>query len=240
MPEGAFEHDGRMVPAHLLHGWSAAQVRAAEQPLLDAGVPLMARAARGLAAVVRELLADRGGSRLLVLAGSGSNGGDALLAAAELVEDGCTATVVALGGRIHEVGLRAALAAGAERLDGAEPAAVAAAAARSDAVLDGILGTGARGGLRSPAREAVRAMLPVLESATGPAVVAVDLPSGVDPDDGSVSPPVLPAATTVTFGAMKAGLLLPPGRDLAGAVRLIDIGLGPALARQRPLLRASR
>jgi NAD(P)H-hydrate epimerase len=41
---------------------------------------------------------------------------------------------------------------------------------------------------------------------------------------------------TVTFGAVKAGLLLPPGRDLAGAVHLIDIGLGPALRGVRPLV----
>ena len=51
---------------------------------------------------------------------------------------------------------------------------------------------------------------------------------------------MLPADVTVTFGAVKAGLLLPPGRELAGAVRLVDIGLGPALARVRPLVAAPR
>jgi NAD(P)H-hydrate epimerase len=64
----------------------------------------------------------------------------------------------------------------------------------------------------------------------------VDLPSGVDPDDGSVSPPLLPAHTTVTFGAVKAGLLLPPGRSSAGRLRLVDIGLGPALEGVVPLV----
>jgi hypothetical protein len=48
---------------------------------------------------------------------------------------------------------------------------------------------------------------------------------------------VLPALITVTFGAVKAGLLLPPGRDLAGTVRLVDIGLGPRLADVEPLVR---
>jgi NAD(P)H-hydrate repair Nnr-like enzyme with NAD(P)H-hydrate epimerase domain len=68
-------------------------------------------------------------------------------------------------------------------------------------------------------------------------VVAVDLPSGVDPDTGAVRPPLLRADRTVTFGANKAGLLLPPGRSVAGRVRVVDIGLGPVLAGALPLVR---
>lgn len=232
-----------MTPRHLAAGYSAAQIRAAERPLLDAGVPLMARASSGLADVVREVLAGRPGSagRLLVLVGSGSNGGDALFAAAQLVADGCSAVVVPLGSRMHEAGLAAAVAAGAAVLDPVRPDEVARIAAGCDVVLDGVLGTGAAASpaLRSPAKEVVEALIPVV-AANGPTVVAVDLPSGVGADDGSAPGPVLPAAVTVTFGAVKAGLLLPPGRDLAGDVRLIDIGLGPALGDVRPLVPASR
>ena len=229
-----------MTPRHLSAGFSAAQVREAERPLLEQGVPLMARAAAGLACVVREVLAERPGSdgRLLVLAGSGSNGGDALFAAAELVADGCTAVVVPLGARIHEAGLAAALAAGAEVLLDPQPAAVAAVARAADVVLDGVLGTGAASSpaLRTPAKEVVEALIPVVATEGGPAVVAVDLPSGVGADDGAAPGPVLPADTTVTFGAVKAGLLLPPGRGLAGRIRLVDIGLGPALRGVRPIV----
>jgi hydroxyethylthiazole kinase-like uncharacterized protein yjeF len=134
---------------------------------------------------------------------------------------------------VHGAGLRAAERAGAQVLaPDASARVIAAEAARADLVLDGVLGTGARGGLRSPAKEVVAR---ILESGRGrAAVVAVDLPSGVDPDDGRVSPPVLVAHTTVTFGAVKAGLLLPQGRSVAGRVRLIDIGLGPALEGARP------
>jgi hydroxyethylthiazole kinase-like uncharacterized protein yjeF len=239
VPDRGFEHDGVMSPRHLSAGYSAAQIREAERPLLDAGVPLMARAAAGLASVVREVLAARpsGSGRLLVLVGSGSNGGDALLAAAELLGDGCTAVVVPLGGRIHEAGLTAAVAAGAEVLHPVDPEAVALIAAGADAVLDGVLGTGAASSpaLRSPAREVVEGLLPVV-GGDGPVVVAVDLPSGVGADDGAAPGPVLPAAVTVTFGAVKAGLLLPPGRDLAGSVHLVDIGLGPGLRGLRPLV----
>jgi hydroxyethylthiazole kinase-like uncharacterized protein yjeF len=228
-----------MTPRHLSAGFSADQVREAERPLLERGVPLMARAAAGLAGVVREVLAARpaGQGRLLVLAGSGSNGGDALLAAAELIADGCTAVVVPLAGRMHEAGLAAATGAGATLFDAPDPAAVAGLAAAADVVLDGILGTGAAAtpALRSPAREVVEALRPIV-GGDGPAVVAVDLPSGVGADDGSAPGPVLPATVTVTFGAMKAGLLLPPGRDLAGRVHLVDIGLGPGLRGVRPLV----
>jgi hydroxyethylthiazole kinase-like uncharacterized protein yjeF len=243
VPDGGFEHDGRMTPRHLHAGYSADQVREAERPLLERGVPLMARAAAGLAGVVREELAARpaGEGRLLVLVGSGSNGGDALLATADLLADGCAAVIVPLGARIHEAGLAAATGAGATVLPDSLPDEVARLAAASDVVLDGVLGTGAAAtpALRSPAREVVEALLPVVGGA-GPAVVAVDLPSGVGADDGSAPGPVLPATVTVTFGAMKAGLLLPPGRDLAGRVRLIDIGLGPGLRGVRPLLPSGR
>jgi hydroxyethylthiazole kinase-like uncharacterized protein yjeF len=219
-------------------GWTADQVRAAERPLLDAGRPLMARASEGLAAEAQRVLEATGRrtGRVLVLAGSGSNGGDALLAAALLVAAGSTAVVARLGRRVHGPGLRAAERAGARVLPpDATAGAIAAEAAAADLVLDGVLGTGARGGVRAPARQVVAT---ILERGRGRAVVvAVDLPSGVDPDDGRVVPPFLRAHTTVTFGATKAGLLLPPGRAGAGRVRLVDIGLGPALEGVEPVVR---
>jgi hydroxyethylthiazole kinase-like uncharacterized protein yjeF len=228
------QHDGMTID--LRDGWTADQVRAAERPFLEAGVPLMSRAAAGLAAQCERVLATRGRrtGRVLVLAGSGSNGGDALLAAALLLDRGSAAVVARLRRRVHGPGLRAAERAGARVLPiDAGPGVVAAEAAAADLVLDGLLGTGARGGLRSPGREAVLRIL----DAGPPTVVAVDLPSGVDPDDGRLSAPVLPARVTVTFGAVKAGLLLPPGRGVAGELRLVDIGLGPALEGATPAVR---
>jgi NAD(P)H-hydrate epimerase len=206
-------------------GYTAAQVRAAEQPLLDAGVPLMRHAAAALAAELRGL-APR---RVLVLVGSGDNGGDALFAAAELAAEGVSVDLVATDSRHHADGAAAAVAAGARWVDAADVARLAAAA---DLVLDGILGTGTSGspGLRGVARDIVAAILPVLEERESPRVVAVDIPSGIGPDDGAVpDPTVLPADLTVTFGAVKAGLLLEPGSRYAGRVVLVDLGLGPHL-----------
>ncbi len=203
-----------------MHAYTAGQIRAAEKPLLDAGIPLMARAAAGLAAILRRMLAETPGP-VLVIAGSGDNGGDALFAAAELAASGETVWIVPVGSRIHEEGRDRAVDAGAREAD----PAVAAELARSAAiVVDGILGIGSAGhpALRDTAREVVAALRPL-----HPRVVAVDLPSGIDPDTGAVpDPEVLTAEVTVTFGAVKAGLLLEPGAGYAGRVELVDIGLG--------------
>ncbi len=219
-------------------GYSAAQVRAAEKPLLDAGAPLMARASAGLAGELRTLLAssDRDGP-VVVLLGPGDNGGDALFASAMLAADGARVVLIRTGTRVHEAGLAAALAAGAVE---AGPDASAGLAATAAIIVDGILGTGTGPdpALRGTARDVVLGLLPLLGHQGSPAVVAVDLPSGIDPDDGTVpDPAVLPADVTVTFGALKAGLLLEPARSLAGRVILIDIGLGPQLDGVEPVLR---
>jgi hydroxyethylthiazole kinase-like uncharacterized protein yjeF len=218
--------------------YSAAQVRAAEKPLLDAGVPLMARAAAGLARELRSLLeSSHRGDRIVVLVGSGDNGGDALHASAELAAEGADVVLVRTGSRVHEQGWAAASSAGAVE---AAPDAAPARAGDAAIVVDGILGTGtgANPALRGAARDLVLALLPVLGRDDSPVVVAVDLPSGIGPDDGAVpDPAVLPADVTVTFGALKAGLLLEPARSLAGRVILIDIGLEPQLDGIEPVLR---
>ena len=91
-------------------GYSAAAIRAAEAPLLDAGrgLALMRTAAAGLAAECRSVLRDaRGGvsgARVVVLAGAGNNGGDALFAGAGLRRRGAHVTVVDVLGRLHAEG----------------------------------------------------------------------------------------------------------------------------------------
>jgi NAD(P)H-hydrate epimerase len=207
-------------------GYSAAQVRTAEVPLLAAGEPLMLRAAAGLEAAVARLVAAP--ARILLIVGSGDNGGDALFAGAGLARRGNTVSILATGDRMHEAALTAALAAGAHVVD--HPV-------ESDVVVDGILGTGTSSdpALRGRAREIVDALLGTARRENAPLVVAVDLPSGIHPDTGEVNGPVLPADVTVTFGAIKAGLLLEPAKSLAGRIELIDLGLD--LSEVEPLVR---
>ncbi|GAB3795554.1 hypothetical protein GCM10028798_04530 [Humibacter antri] len=253
----------------MIRGYSAEQIRAAEAPHLAAGEPLMAIAATGLAEVIRNELGSMGvpdaDARVLLLVGSGNNGGDALYAGAELAASGCQVRIAVLGSRVHGAGLAAALHAGARTIDlagageqarppiaagggggadgggGRDAEAVAAvldAASDAEVIVDGILGTGARSSpaLRGTAREVVAA-LGRFRASPRRRVVAVDLPSGIDADTGEVpDDAVLVADVTVTFGAYKAGLLRGAGATYAGRVVFVDIGLGPDLEGIEPLV----
>ena len=222
--------------------YTADQVRAAERPLLEAGEPLMRRAAAALATLVQALIDEELDERpdtpvrVLVLAGSGDNGGDALFAASALQR--AEVHVLSTGSRVHEEALATALAEGAELVELAD---VRGVEPLYDLVLDGILGigTGADPGLRGPARAAVETLLPAVREA-GTRVIAVDLPSGLQPDDGSTADDaVLPASVTVTFGAVKAGLTRGRGPELAGDVVLVDLGFGDGLADDPAVAEAS-
>ncbi|TCL77398.1 MULTISPECIES: NAD(P)H-hydrate epimerase [unclassified Curtobacterium] len=231
-----------------MDGYGGDQIRAAERPHLDAGEPLMQRAADGLARIVGDLLDDPavrpgdGPGSVLLLVGSGDNGGDALFAGARLAAAGRHVAVLRVGSRVHEAGLAAALDAGARLLDDpAGPEAVVTdAALDADLVLDAILGIGVRGpaALRSPAREVVDAVRELARDQRAPFVVAVDVPSGIDVDSGGIADDhVLHADVTVTFGGVKAGLLTGPAATLAGRIELVDVGIGADLATMEPLVR---
>jgi hydroxyethylthiazole kinase-like uncharacterized protein yjeF len=181
---------------------------------------MMQRAATGLATTCADLLPAVYGANVVLLVGTGDNGGDALFAGARLARRGARVSAVLLGASAHQAGLRALQAAGGRV---ATPDVIESA----ELVLDGITGIGGRGGLRPEAAAAV-ARIP------GNAfVVAVDVPSGVDADSGEVSGDAVRADVTVTFGTNKPGLLIDPGAEHAGVVELVDIGLGPHLPDAR-------
>ncbi|MFJ8626357.1 NAD(P)H-hydrate dehydratase [Kitasatospora sp. NPDC093550] len=218
------------------HAHPVETVRAAEGALM-ARLPegtLMQRAAAGLAVTCARLLTRRRGrvygSRVVVLAGSGDNGGDALYAGAALARRGARVTAVLLAPeRVHAGGL-AALRASGGRVT-AEQDVGLADFSRADLVLDGIVGIGGRGGLRPGAQ-------PYARAERRGVVVAVDLPSGVDADTGEVPGAALRADVTVCFGTYKPGLLVDPGASYAGAVQLVGIGLEPPEAEVTALQHA--
>jgi hydroxyethylthiazole kinase-like uncharacterized protein yjeF len=226
----------------VIRAYTGTQVREAEEPLLAAGLGdvLMQRAAHGLANSVIGGLKDRNrriyGSSVVVLTGKGNNGGDGLYAAAFLAARGMRTTAVLTADSAHPRALAAFERTGGRvrRLTGAAPSELALETVRADVVIDAVLGTGAKGGLRGSAADLVRAIAGVRDPAAG-FVVACDLPSGVDADTGEVSGPVLAADVTVTFGAAKAGLLADPGADYAGRVEVVAIGIEDNF--ERPVLR---
>lgn len=150
----------------------------------------------------RRMLGGTYGRRVLVVAGPGNNGADGRVAARVLGEWGVSCVVR------EAIGFDDAALASVERTG------------EIDLVIDAAFGTGFRADGRaewSPPRVAA----PVL---------AVDVPSGVNGLDGSVHGDPWPATVTVTFGALKPGLLFHPGAGLCGEIEIADVGLGVHIA----------
>jgi hydroxyethylthiazole kinase-like uncharacterized protein yjeF len=204
--------------------YPVAQVRAAEEELM-ARLPvgtLMARAAAGLATECTGLLGHVYGARVALLVGAGNNGGDALYAGAALARRGAAVRALLLDpSRAHAGGLAAL-----ERAGGRAVSAAPEQLRDVDLVVDGIVGIGGAGGLR-PAAAALAA------AANDTRTVAVDVPSGVAADTGAVGEASVRADVTVTFGALKPGLVCGDGAARRGELRLVDIGLAATLPEPR-------
>ncbi|OIJ27068.1 NAD(P)H-hydrate epimerase [Nocardioides luteus] len=195
---------------------SVEQVRAAEKALM-ASLPegaLMQRAAAGLAYAVIDHLGGAYGKRVVLLVGSGDNGGDALYAGALLARRGARVEAWLLSDRAHTGGVGALKAAGGIVSSGV----ISTGSITGDLVIDGIVGIGGKPGLRPEAEEA-------LDVLAGVPVVAVDTPSGVCVDTGEVDGAHVTADLTVTFGTYKPCHLLDPAASACGKVQLVDIGL---------------
>jgi ADP-dependent NAD(P)H-hydrate dehydratase / NAD(P)H-hydrate epimerase len=194
------------------------QVRAAEATLM-AALPdgtLMRRAAAGLGYAVLDLLGRAYGARVLLLVGSGDNGGDALFAGAMLARRGLAVHAFLLDpAKAHRSGLGAFRAAGGRVIDDIDDIDDLES---PDVVVDGIVGIGGRAALRPDAAT-------VVDRVRGVPVVAVDVPSGVDVDTGRFDGPHVEATVTVTFGTHKIAHLVDPAARACGVVHLVDIGL---------------
>jgi ADP-dependent NAD(P)H-hydrate dehydratase / NAD(P)H-hydrate epimerase len=210
----------------MIRAYSVSSVRSAEAAAM-AGLEedvLMSRAASGLAAVASSRLGHPGGRRVVAMVGAGNNGGDALYAAALLAKDGAAVVVLKVADTVHEGGLRAALDAGVLVLNAmgvhADPASVLSSALGSaELLIDGIVGIGGRPGL-SPQIDAL------LREVSGTAyVLAVDLPSGADPDGEVETQSCVLADETVTFIVPKPVHLLPATERAVGRLTVVDIGV---------------
>ena len=206
---------------------------------LPAGT-LMARAAAAIAVTAGHMLREMGervsGSRVVLLVGSGDNGGDALYAGARLASRGARVDALLMAHRHHVEGASALARAGGRlhlvnagsavsSVDGyavTELISAAELVAGADLVIDGILGIGGSGALREPA-----ATLAAVARETEATVLAIDLPSGVDADTGAVADRdrVVVADRTVVLGTLKAGLLVGAGASCSGDLEVVDIGL---------------
>jgi hydroxyethylthiazole kinase-like uncharacterized protein yjeF len=228
---------------------TATQMAAIDRETIAGGVPgleLMERAGTALAEAALVMLAevapghgcgddcdcahDPAGAAaapsLLIVCGKGNNGGDGLVMARLLADEGLDVTVLLLaapGDLAPDAAANHARLPAAVRVvapaaaDWAEVAGELAATA--DLIVDAIFGTGIATPLREPYPDLFRAL-----NDAGRPCLAVDVPSGVAGDDGRVDPVAVAADRTVTVGLVKRGLLLPPGRDFAGEIEVVDIG----------------
>jgi NAD(P)H-hydrate epimerase len=209
-----------------LPAWLAPLPDAGEQRELDRwaiedmGIPsleLMERAGLGLAALVSERAPE---GRVVVVCGKGNNGGDGLVAARLLREQGREVGVLTLADPAEFSGdARANL----DRLPGDPPSPFTPSELGSaSAVIDAILGTGFAGVPREPAASAIKA---INERSGDGEVIACDVPSGVNGSTGEVEGLAVRASATATFHAAKPGLWIAPGKTHAGEVRTVDLGI---------------
>lgn len=179
-----------------------AEMAEADRRTIAAGTPLevlMERAGQAVAWEVRQRLGTAYGKRVVVTCGKGNNGGDGHVAARVLRGWGVRTDVLELAHGIPEPELGRAVR-------------------RADLMIDAMFGTGFRGALEGDAALVARGSHDV-------PTVAIDIPSGVDGLTGTVQGDAVHAVATVTFAARKPGLVFEPGRSLAGAVRVAEIGI---------------
>jgi len=201
---------------------SNAEMAAADRLAIAGGVAgsaLMERAGTGVADAVsaRHQL----GSRVVILAGPGNNGGDGFVAARVLAQRGFRVQVMLLG-EVERLKGDAAMAA-AKWKGRAEPAQ-AGGFANASAVVDALFGAGLDRPVEGQAREMIEAM-----NAQPAPVFAVDLPSGINGSTGAVMGVAVKAVESVTFFRKKVGHVLLPGRLHCGRVSVADIGIPAAV-----------
>ena len=202
-----------------------AQMSKADRFAISAGTPgiqLMERAGLAVADEAARLTKSRG--RIAVVCGSGGNAGDGFVAGRLLSERGYRVEIGLLGRREALKGDPALVAA---RYDGLVLDAAALDLPQADCVIDALFGAGLARDIDGEAK-AIIERINAFKRAGG-LVLAVDVPSGIDGETGKIRGAAVEASASVTFFRLKPGHLLMPGRTLAGAIRLADIGI-PASA----------
>ena len=192
------------------------------------GVPslqLMEKAGEEVAEAVREMLGHLPGKRVAIFAGQGNNGGDGFVAARYLLGEGVEVKTYLLG-RKEEV--KGDAGANLKRLtqpveevkENKDLDKVRDDLARVNLIIDALLGTGARGEVRGILRETI-----ALLNESSPPIISVDIPSGLEGNKGKPLGACIKAVRTVAMGLPKRGLVLYPGAEYVGELKIADIGI---------------
>lgn len=218
------------------------QMRDLERRAEAAGIStatLMENAGLAVAQEVWMLLGTLEERRILVICGTGNNGGDGLVAARHLFEWGAQLAVYLLAPRpeddpnyqeLLEREIPISVATDDpdfETLEGLLEAA--------DAIVDALLGTGRARPAEGDLAEVLRRIAATRERMVKPKIVAVDLPSGIDADTGKADPLAVRADLTVTLGHSKVGLYAGAAADYTGRIQEVEIGIPKDLSADLPL-----
>lgn len=212
-----------------------------DQETIAAGYPeilLMEAAAYGTAEMALEIIEknletvkkEKKDLKIIILVGKGNNGGDGLAAARILKNWGYEPEIILAGRKdkltgVNQKNLELALLNRVVfyEFDNLEADEFITLLEKSDLLIDALLGTGIKGELRGNAEEIIA--LTKKMDLQNLCILAVDIPSGINGRDGSIAGMALKADYTATMAAYKRGLILYPGRDYAGKIKVIDIGI---------------
>ena len=216
---------------------TAAEMAAIEQASERTGVStdtLMENAGLAVAQATRDELGGVAGIRIVVLVGPGNNGADGLVAARHLRRWGAEVTCCLLTHRPDpDPKLDMAVQYGVIVLLGLDDETLERLVRRSGLVIDAVLGTGRSRPLSGPVRDAMLLLQQSREFSNPPALLALDLPTGLNADSGEVDPACPHFDATLALGYPKAGLLRFPGVERAGRLRVLDIGVPPGLPEEQ-------
>ncbi|MDV3293846.1 MAG: NAD(P)H-hydrate epimerase [Nitrososphaerales archaeon] len=188
---------------------------------------LMENAGVATASIAKEMLGgDPRGKSVACLAGKGNNGGDGLVATRHLSNWGADVSVI-LAARPDELEGVPAKQFSTMRSSGAKVLTSNAELGGYDLLLDALMGYNARGDPREPIAGLIRKA-----NASGVPILAVDLPSGLEPTTGAPNDPCIIAKATVTLALPKTGFLNPKSKKFTGQLYLADISIPRALYRR--------
>jgi NAD(P)H-hydrate epimerase len=191
---------------------------------------MMLNAGESIAIEIKNRVPDLKSKRVLILAGSGNNGGDGLVVGEHLAQEGAQVSVYLTKARGEDdpnlAKLRARNLLIAEWDQDQRARLLSNVVDVADIIIDAVLGTGFELPLKGSAKDLLSRVNRILvKRDDSPFIVAVDCPSGLECDTGKIASEVLKADLTVTLAAVKPGLFIQPGRDFAGEVVVGEIGL---------------
>jgi NAD(P)H-hydrate epimerase len=207
----------------------AATMRALDRYTIEglgvSGEILMESAGRVVAEAVLRALPEVGSRRVVVVCGTGNNGGDGLVAARHLHLAGAEVAIRVVGDPGRFAGDAAANRERARRI-GVPVEPIGSPLPERGIVVDALFGTGLEREVEGAAADAIARVNGARDAAHGGLlVVAVDVPSGLSSDTGRPLGIAVRADRTVTIGLPKLGLVLEPGRSLAGRIEVARIGI---------------